>query len=131
MTGVQTCALPISNLVRSVLGGGWDALGPRGNQAVNYWWGMNSRAIDILLANDLPEGVRQLAEILRRGIIDGSIQPFPQATTEEVLHMDRLHECVEGAIPGYEELLPMARSIVRLQGVYRESIPPEKEDPIL
>jgi hypothetical protein len=92
---------------------------------------MNSRAIDILLANDLPEGVRQLAEILRRGIIDGSIQPFPQATTEEVLHMDRLHECVEGAIPGYEELLPMARSIVRLQGVYRESIPPEKEDPIL
>ena len=120
-----------TNLVRSVLGGGWAALGPRGNQAVNYWWGMNSRAIDILLANDLPEGVRQLAEILRRGIIDGSIQPFPQATTEEVLHMDRLHECVEGAIPGYEELLPMARSIVRLQGVYRESIPPEKEDPIL
>lgn len=120
-----------TNLVRGVFNGGWDALGPRGNQAVNYWWGMNSRAIDILLGESLPAGVRQLAEILRRGIIDGSIQPFPQATTEEILHMDRLDSCVEGRIPAYEDLLPMARSIVRLQGVYRENIPPEKEDPIL
>ena len=38
---------------------------------------------------------------------------------------------MEGYIPGYEELLSMARSIVRLQGVYRDNIPPEKEDPIL
>lgn len=120
-----------TNLVRSVLGGGWDALGPRGSQAVNYWWGMNSRAIDILLGEDLPGGVRQLAEILRRGIMDGSIQPIPQATTEEILHMDHLDGCVEGRIPRYEELLPMARPIVRLQGVYRDAIPPEKEDPIL
>ena len=120
-----------TNLVRNVFNGGWDALGPRGSQAVNYWWGMNSRAIDILLGETLPAGIRQLAEILRRGIIDGSIQPFQGATTEEILHMDRLGGCVEGSIPAYEDLLPMARSIVRLQGVYREGIPPEKEDPIL
>ena len=120
-----------TNLVRGVFNGGWDALGPRGNQAVNYWWGMNSRAIDILLGENLPAGVRQLAEILRRGIIDGSIQPFQGATTEEILHMDQLSPCVEGSIPAYGDLLPMARSIVRLQGVYREDIPPEKEDPIL
>ena len=98
---------------------------------MNYWWGMNSRAVDILLGEDLPDGVRQLAEILRRGIMDGSIQPFPQAAMEEILHMDQLDSCVEGRIPAYQELLPMARSIVRLQGVYREDIPPEKEDPIL
>ena len=120
-----------TNLVRSVFNGGWDALGPRGSQAVNYWWGMNSRAIDILLGESLPAGIRQLAEILRRGIIDGSIQPFQGATTEKILHMDRLSSCVEGSIPAYEDLLPMARSIVRLQGVYREGIPPEKEDPNL
>ena len=45
--------------------------------------------------------------------------------------MDTLLDCVHGSIPKYEDLLPMARSIVRLQGVYREGIPPEKEDPIL
>ena len=45
--------------------------------------------------------------------------------------MDTLLECVHGSIPKYEDLLPMARPIARLQGVYRDAIPPEKEDPIL
>ena len=45
--------------------------------------------------------------------------------------MDWLAENVEGTLPAYDELLPMARGIVRLQGVYRDSIPPEKEDAIL
>ena len=34
---------------------------------------------------------------------------------------------VEGSIPAFEELLPMSREIVRLLGVYRRMIPPEKE----
>ncbi len=120
-----------TNLVRSVFSGGWDALSAPEGQAVNYWWGMDSRAIDILLGEDLPSGVRHLAEILRRGIIDGSIQPFPDATPGKILHMDTLAGWVRGTIPRYEELLPMARPLVRLQGVYRDAIPPEKEDPIL
>jgi len=120
-----------TNLVRSVFNGGWDALSAPEGQAVNYWWGMDSRAIDILLGDSLPEGVRQLAGILRRGIIDGSVQPFPNAAAEEILHLDTLPDCVEGEIPPYEALLPMARPIVRLQGIYRDRIPPEKEDPIL
>lgn len=120
-----------TNLVRSVLNGGWDALGSHEGQAVNYWWGMNSRAIDILLSDELPAGVRQLAEILRKGITDGSIQPFRQATPEEILRMDRLADCVEGSIPGYGELLPMARPLARLQGFYRDTILPEEGDPIL
>ena len=50
---------------------------------------------------------------------------------EEILHMDWLAECVEGRLPEFEELLPMSRSIVRLQGVYRDRIPPEKEGTLL
>jgi len=120
-----------TNLVRSILDGGWEALSAPEGQPVNYWWGMNSRAIDILLGDDLPAGIRQMAGILRRGIIDGSIQPFPDATPEAILHMDTLPDCVHGSIPRYEDLLPMARPLARLQGVYRDTIPPEKEDPIL
>lgn len=45
--------------------------------------------------------------------------------------MDWLCQYVEGAIPGYDQLLPMARPIARFQGIYRDAIPPEKEDPIL
>ena len=120
-----------TNLIRGVLGGGWEALAAPEGQPVNYWWGMNSRATDILLGDDLPAGIRQMAGILRKGIIDGSIQPFPDATPETILHMDTLLDCVHGSIPGYGELLPMARPLARLQGVYRDAIPPEKEDPIL
>ena len=120
-----------TNLVRSVLEGGWEALAAPEGQAVNYWWGLDSRAVDILLGDDLPAGVRRLAGGLRRGIIDGSLQPFPEAAPEKILHMDTLLDCVHGQLPQYEDLLPMARPLARLQGVYREAIPPEKEDPIL
>lgn len=134
-------------LVRSILDGGWDALSSSNGRAVNYWWGMRSHAVGILLSDELPEGVHQLADILRRGLADGSILPFHRPlrsqdgmrrsdgghwfSPEEILHMDWLCDCVDGAIPSYEELLPMARTIVRLQGVYRDSIPPEKEGLIL
>ena len=120
-----------TNLIRGILSGGWEALAAPEGQAVNYWWGMDIRSVDILLGDDLPAGVRQLAAILRRGIIDGSVQPFPEAAPEKILHMDTLLDCVHGSIPPYEDLLPMARPIARLQGVYRDAIPPEKEDPIL
>ena len=120
-----------TNLVRGILSGGWETLAAPEGQAVNFWWGLDSRAVDILLGDDLPAGVRQLAGILRQGIIDGTVQPFPEAAPEKILHMDTLLDCVHGQIPKYEDLLPMARSLARLQGVYRDTIPPEKEDPIL
>ena len=43
------------------------------------------------------------------------------------MHIDWLCDRVHGKIPSYDELLPIARPIVRLQGIYRESIPPEKD----
>ena len=109
---------------------------------MNYWWGMASGAVGLLLADDLPDGVRSLANILARGLIDGVMTVFHRKyrsqdgsvqsdgnrwlSPEDVLHMDWLIDTVDGCIPGYDELLPMARSIVRLQGVYRDSLPPEK-----
>ena len=49
----------------------------------------------------------------------------------EILHMDWLSDTIEGRIPAFSELLPVAQSIVRLLGVYREEIPPKKDGPIL
>ncbi len=134
-------------IIRNIFSGGWDTLSAKGDRAVNYWWGMNSRVVDVLLSPDLPEGVRQLVKILQGGIISGSVEPFRREITsqdgkirsdgerwfspEEILHMDWLCDCVDGDIPVFPELLPMSRSIVRLQGVYRDQIPPEKEGPLL
>ena len=136
-------------MVRSILDSGWDALNSskNGEQAVNYWWGMASGVIGVQLSPDLPEGVQNLAHILQRGITEGTITPFHRRilsqdgtvrndggqyfTPEEILHMDWLCDAVDGAIPDFDSLLPMSQPIVRLQGIYRDQIPPEKEGVLL
>ena len=103
--------------------------------------------MDVLVDPALPDGVQHLAEILKRGIVDGSIDTFHRLirsqdgvlrndgnqwfTPEEILHMDWLCDCVDGSIPDFDQLLPMSKSLVRLQGVYRDRIPPEKEGTLL
>lgn len=135
-------------LVNSILNGGWDVLSSgKEEQAVNYWWGMASGVIDLWLSPDLPEGVQNLVQILQKGIIDGSISPFHRRirsqdgtlrndgerwfTPEEIVHMDWLCDIVDGSIPSFDELIPKAQAIVRLQGIYRDQIPPEKEGLLL
>jgi len=111
---------------------------------MNYWWGMSSGVIDVKLAEDLPEGVGLLAKTLQEGLRNGTVDPFHRKivaqdgtvindgsrtlTPDELLHMDWLCENVEGRIPAYEELLPVARPTVRELGIYRDSIPVEKEE---
>ena len=132
-------------IVRSILDDSWyrEADGAR---AVNYWWGMSSGVIDVMLDDCLPEGVKVLAQALRRELQSGQLLPFDRSfstqdgrlinagggklSIDEILHMDYLCSCVSGHIPSFDEILPMARSMVRLQGVYRDQIPPEQEAPL-
>ena len=111
--------------------------------AINYWLGMDSGVIDIELSDKLPEGVRALAEVLRKSMIDGSLDPFARKivaqdgtvkndgtqilSPKERLNMDWLCENVIGSIPPFEQILPMSRTMVRELGVYRDSIPAVKE----
>ena len=113
------------------------------SRAINYWWGMNSGVVDLRFSPELPEGVRSLAEILRQGIRSGTIQPFRRLirdqagnvvndgsrdlSMEEILKMDWLCDRVDGRLPAFDELLPVAKATVRRLGVDRESIPPEEE----
>ncbi len=47
-------------------------------------------------------------------------------SSRELLTMDYLMDGVEGAIPTYEELLPMSRALVRELGLHLENLPVEK-----
>ena len=132
-------------LVETVQNGAWDSAGADG-VALNYWWGMSSGVIDVMLDDCLPEGVKVLAQALRRELQSGQLSPFDRSfstqdgrlinagggklSIDEILHMDYLCSCVSGHIPSFDEILPMARSMVRLQGVYRDQIPPEQEAPL-
>lgn len=110
----------------------------------NYWMGMDTGVIDLDFSDRLPQGIRTLAEILRRGLVEGTIDPFARKivaqdgsvknenstttfTTEQLLHMDWLCENVSGSIPTFDEVLPMSKNMVRELGVYREKIPAQKE----
>ena len=130
------------HVVQSVLNGTYDQ-GKNAVKAVNYWWGMDSGVIDVALTDQLPHGLTLLADILRRGLRDGSIDPFRRRlvaqdgrvinpgdrslTPEELLHMDWLCENVEGSIPQFDTILPYSQAMVRELGIYRDQIPMEKE----
>ena len=94
---------------------------------------MRSGVIDVALSPDLPEGLRILTETLKKGIIDGTLDPFKRKildqrgnmrnegdkvfTPSELMHMDWLCENVVGSFPKYEELLPIARPMVDILGI--------------
>ena len=127
-------------VIRSILAGGWKK--EKGvSTALNYWLGMDSGVIGVEYPPHLPEGVRQMAEILEEGLRNGTLDPFKRKiiaqdgsvkndgsrhlTPEELLRMDWLCENVVGSIPPYEEILPYSQTMVRELGIYRDSIPAE------
>jgi basic membrane lipoprotein Med (substrate-binding protein (PBP1-ABC) superfamily) len=132
------------HILRSIMSGTWDA-DKDNRQAVNYWWGMDTGVVDIQLSDKLPDGVKALAQLLIEQLQQGLLDPFARRivaqdgslindgsrslTADELLRMDQLCSNVEGQIPGFHELMPMARSMVRELGIYKEEIPAEKEVP--
>ena len=44
--------------------------------SLNYWLGLESGLIDIILSDDLPRPVYRLYELLRKGVVEGRVIPF-------------------------------------------------------
>ena len=124
-------------VISSILSGNWKE---SKGEALNYWLGMDSGVIDIEFSSRLPEGIRTLAELMRRDIADKRLDPFRRKivtqdgtvindgtrafTPDELLHMDWLCDNIIGSIPDPEEILPRSRSIVCELGIYRNKIQP-------
>ena len=129
-------------VIRNIMNGGWKADKGDG-KAVNYWLGMDSGVIDLDLSRKLPAGVRQMAKILRYGLLSGELDPFRRRivaqdgsikndgtttlTPEQLIHMDWLVENVVGAIPPFEEIDLRSQPLIRELGIYKDKIPTEKE----
>ena len=128
-------------IITSILNGTYEQ---EKDLAVNYWWGMESQASDIMLSEDLPESMRFLANVLRQGLISGKLDPFYRKivaqdgtvvndgtrhfTVDELLRMDWLCDNIDGYIPEYEEVLPYAQPMMKALGLHKERIPVEKDD---
>ena len=132
--------------MRSLQAGGIDALRDS-NHAINDWWGISTGVVDVDVPDSLPAGMKQLVRILKNGVISEYIDPFlcpitaqdgtiisegsRLLTPEEIMRMDWLCDNVEGYIPAFDSLLPQSQDLVRLLGIYRETIPPKTEEAAL
>ena len=136
-------------IARSILSGKWESstFGRKYDHAVNYWWGMASGAVGVKWTDKVPDGTKTLAHILKEGIKSGSVDPFQCQiisqdgtvrndgqtvfTPEEILHMDWLCSNVIGTIPEFNSLNKKAQTLTRLQGIYRDEIPPQRDRVLL
>ena len=126
-------------LTRSVLKGKWEDDGADRSKAVNYWWGLSSDAIDVVMSEDIDVGLRRLVELVKEHIRGGVFWPFEglirdqsgvarcpadgRLTPADLIAMNWLTDNVTGGFPETESLKPQARALVELQGIREVDMP--------
>ncbi len=149
--GSQNLAMPMWNwgqlyedLLRRVQNGTWESdASQNGAQALNYWWGMDSGAIDVFYSHKLERGTRRMAELLREAVRSGYMKPFAESifdqngarrcasggelTPAEIISMDWLCDNVEGYIPSLAEMRLDACAFVEKQGIHSIKAPDTSE----
>lgn len=119
-------------IMRSIFDGAWDS-DAAGARAVNYWWGMRSGAEEIDYSKDLPAGTLQLLDLMEKMLHEDDLRIFPEDlyaqghvlhspeavvySPKELMEMDWLDECVEGALPHYDELDVKTHTLMSINGL--------------
>ena len=119
-------------IIRSIFDGAWDS-DAAGARAVNYWWGMRSGAEEIDYSKDLPAGTLQLLDLMEKMLSENNLRIFPEDlyaqghvlhspeavvySPKELMEMDWLDECVEGALPHYDELDVKTHVLMAINGL--------------
>lgn len=140
--GAATLAQPVwrwdviyQEIIRSILDGTWKTEEAGTGRAINYWWGMNSRAVSIRYAKpDIPAGTLQLLRTVQQQIAAGQLDPFAgelrgsdgtvrkkadeRLGASACLQMNWLVDNVDGRLPhGDEAITATVRQLIQLQGV--------------
>ena len=136
---LQSLGLPVwrwdtfyIEIIRSIFDGAWDS-DAAGARAVNYWWGMRSGAEEIDYSKDLPAGTLQLLDLMEKMLHEDDLRIFPEDlyaqghvlhspeavvySPKELMEMDWLDECVEGALPHYDELDVKTHVLMAINGL--------------
>lgn len=142
----QSIAVPVLDwsriyeaLARSVLSGQWKDAGVAQPKAVNYWWGLSSDAVDLVMSQRMDVGVKRLVELVKAHIREGVFWPFEgiirdqagaarcegdnRLSPADIIAMDWLVDNVIGGIPAIDELKEQARALVELQGLREITLP--------
>lgn len=138
---IQSLAMPLYNwgkfyerMIRTIMDGTWKYDDdPSAKKAINYWWGMSSEVVDVVISKNLPIGTKRLVELLKDTISRDEFNPFSgilysqtgmiqgdpgrRLSPEEVMTMDWLAENVIGSIPKEKELRDQAKPVILQQGI--------------
>lgn len=103
--------------------------------AINYWWGLASKAVEITCSDRVPAGTRRLVEMLRAGIVGGELNVFTGPIYDQegilrvaegetlspiqIVQMDWLVDNIVGNIPKKEELNEEAQALTDVVGVLK------------
>jgi basic membrane lipoprotein Med (substrate-binding protein (PBP1-ABC) superfamily) len=122
-----------SKIVHSVFNNTWKKDSLKTKDAINYWWGMSSGMIDILVSGQIPSRVKFLIETLKKAVQQDFMHPFEGEIYDQdgnlknqngevmdpndIMWMDWLVDNVVGTIPNRDELIDSAKTVVEIQGV--------------
>ena len=123
-------------IVKTIFDGSYDHQPVDKTRALNYWWGMGSGVIDVIMSQKLSYQTRKMITALRHGIVCGNIHPFDgelRSTTaiiqgpdggrlsnDAIIRMDWLCDNVIGEIPRMDEIRDEARSSIEVSGVVED-----------
>lgn len=125
-------------IIRSVLNGTFDSA-EKGVCALDYWWGMSSDTLDVILSTHFDPYLHRLVNFVQTQLESGQFWPFEgqliaqdgtekcssqsQLTPADIITMDYLLDNVIGSFPRRETLKESARSLVDMQGILEISKP--------
>ncbi len=150
---IQNLAAPLWNwgqfyiqIVDTILDGSWNN---RENiskeQAINYWFGFSSGAVNVILSQNISYYSRKMAYLFQEGIETGSIDPFlgelhsqagkiqnedksSRLTNDQIIHMNWLNDNIIGAIPDPSELTETIHSTMQKSGIQNITVAQNIDD---
>lgn len=137
---VSNIAMPIFDwgrfyeiIIDSILSGTWDnSTLTKDHKALNFWFGMKSGVVDVILSRELGYASRKMTEALKKGIVEEMLNPFggelrsqegiikketdPRLSGEEIVNMHWLNDNIIGTIPPIEAFNERAQYLMRISG---------------
>lgn len=105
--------------------------------AINYWWGLSSKAVEITCSERVNASTRRLIDMLKASIVNQELNVFtgpiydqegilrvPEGETLtpiQIVQMDWLVSNVVGSIPKKEELNEEAQALADVVGVLKNT----------
>lgn len=104
----------------------------KGHHAINYWFGLRSSVISVILSDQLPYASRKLIGLLERELREGHMSPFEgeihtrdgifqsedgaALSPEEIVDMRWLNDNILGEIPPLSDFTEDAQELIRVGG---------------